>query len=324
MIKVGVLEGGGYTAGELVRLLINHPDVEIVFVYSTIAKHVGSPITDVYDGLYGDTDLRFVNKLQLEEIDLLFLCTEPGGSEKFLSLHTMPKDLKIIDLSQDFCLGTPENGFAYGLPELNRRMTCASSRVATPGSLATAILLGLLPLAKHLMLNSELHIHTIAGATESSERMSPTSSYSWRSANASVYEPFAHPHLDEIKQGLTLLQHSFDSTINYIPVMGGFSRGIFTSTYLDCKVGLDEVVRLYEDYYDDHSFTFVTTVNPDLKEVINTNKCLIYLEKHGDKLLIISVIDNLLKGSSGQAIHNMNLLFNLEETVGLHLKASAF
>ncbi|MDO4755638.1 MAG: N-acetyl-gamma-glutamyl-phosphate reductase [Parabacteroides sp.] len=322
MIKIGIIGGAGYTAGELIRLLLNHPDAEIVFINSS--SNAGNRITDVHSGLYGETDLVFTDRLPLDQIDLLFFCTAHGDTKKFMESHVVPENVKIIDLSQDYRIASPNHDFIYGLPELNRRQICKSQHVANPGCFATCIQLGILPLAKHLMLNSDLHINAITGSTGAGVKPSATSHFSWRNDNISIYKPFTHQHLAEIGQSLRQLQNSFHSTINFIPVRGNFSRGIFTTTYLDCKIELPEIKRIYEEYYDDHSFTFVTDKNPDLKQVVNTNKCLIYLQKHEDKLLIISMIDNLLKGASGQAVHNMNLLFGLEEKVGLHLKPSAF
>lgn len=322
MIKIGIIGGAGYTAGELIRLLLNHPDSEIVFVNSS--SNAGNKITDVHSGLYGETDLVFTNELPLEDIDLLFFCTAHGDTKKFLDSHVVPETLKIIDLSTDYRIESDEHNFVYGLPELNRRRICSAQRVANPGCFATCIQLGILPLAKHLMLNSEIHVNAITGSTGAGVKPSSTSHFSWRNDNISIYKPFTHQHLGEITQSLKQLQNSFDTNINFIPVRGNFSRGIFTSIYLDCKIELDEIKRIYKEYYEDHSFTYIVDTNPDLKQVVNTNKCLLHLEKHGDKLLIISVIDNLLKGASGQAVHNMNLLFGLEEKVGLHLKPSAF
>ena len=322
MIKVGIIGGAGYTAGELIRLLINHPEVEITFINSS--SNAGNKITDVHAGLYGETDMSFTDKLPLDCIDLLFFCTAHGDTKKFMETQTIPDEVKIIDLSMDYRLKSDEHEFIYGLPELNRRQICKSKYVANPGCFATCIQLGILPLAKHLMLNSDLHINAITGSTGAGVKPTSTSHFSWRNDNISIYKPFTHQHLQEINQSLQQLQNSFSSRLNFIPVRGNFSRGIFTSIYLDCKIELDEIKRIYEEYYDDHSFTFLTDKNPDLKQVVNTNKCLIHLEKHDDKLLIISMIDNLLKGASGQAVHNMNLLFGLEEKVGLHLKPSAF
>lgn len=322
MIKIGIIGGAGYTAGELIRLLLNHPDAEIVFVNSS--SNAGNLITDVHSGLYGETDMRFTDQLPLDSINLLFFCTAHGDTKKFMESHELPEELKIIDLSMDYRIEGPEHDFVYGLPELNRRRICNASRIANPGCFATCIQLGVLPLAKHLMLNSELHVNAITGSTGAGVKPSSTSHFSWRNDNISIYKPFTHQHLAEIGQSLRQLQNSFSSQINFIPVRGNFSRGIYATTYLDCKIDLSEIKRIYEEYYDDHSFTFIMDKNLDLKQVVNTNKCLINLQKIDDKLLIISMIDNLLKGASGQAVHNMNLLFGLEETVGLHLKPSAF
>ncbi|MCD8043560.1 MAG: N-acetyl-gamma-glutamyl-phosphate reductase [Tannerellaceae bacterium] len=322
MIKIGIIGGAGYTAGELIRLLINHPDAQIVFVNSS--SNAGNKITDVHSGLFGETDLVFTGELPLDSVDLLFLCSAHGDSKKFLEAHTIPENVKIIDLSTDYRHKAEGNPFIYGLPELNRRAICNSQYVANPGCFATCIQLGLLPLAKHLMLNSEIHVNAITGSTGAGVKPTSTSHFSWRNDNISIYKPFEHQHLAEIGESLNQLQTSFRNAINFIPVRGNFSRGIFASMYLDCKIELDEIKRIYEEYYEDHSFTFITDKNPDLKQVVNTNKCLINLQKFDNKLLIISVIDNLLKGASGQAVHNMNLLFGLEETVGLHLKPSGF
>ena len=322
MIKCGIIGGAGYTAGELIRLLLNHPDVEIVFVNSS--SNAGNKITDVHSGLYGETDLVFTNALPLDSVDLLFFCTAHGDTRKFMESHTVPANVKIIDLSMDYRIEGPEHDFVYGLPELNRRRICSASHVANPGCFATCIQLAVLPLAKHLMLNSDLHVNAITGSTGAGVKPSATSHFSWRNDNVSIYKPFTHQHLAEINQSLCQLQNSFNSQVNFIPVRGNFSRGIFATTYLDCKIDIVEIKRIYEEYYADHSFTFVTDKNPDLKQVVNTNKCLINLQKIDGKLLIISMIDNLLKGASGQAVHNMNLMFGLEETVGLHLKPSAF
>jgi len=278
----------------------------------------------VHSGLFGETGLVFTDELPLDDIDLLFFCTAHGDTKKFLELHQLPEQVKVIDLSMDYRLANDEHEFVYGLPELNRRRICKSRFVANPGCFATCIQLGLLPLAKHLMLNSDIHVNAITGSTGAGVKPSVTSHFSWRNDNISIYKPFTHQHLDEINQSLRQLQNSYSDRINFIPVRGNFSRGIFTTIYMDCKIKLSELRRIYEEYYDDHSFTFVTDRNPDMKQVVNTNKCLIHLDKIGDKLLIVSMIDNLLKGASGQAVHNMNLLFNLEEKVGLHLKPSAF
>lgn len=322
MIRIGIIGGAGYTAGELIRLLVRHPDAEIVFINSS--SNAGNKVTNVHGGLYGETDLSFTGELLLDEIGLLFFCTAHGDTRKFMEAHTLPEQLKVIDLSTDYRLKADDNPFVYGLPELNRRQICQAKYIANPGCFATCIQLAVLPLAKHLLLNSELHVHAITGSTGAGVKPSATSHFSWRNDNISIYKPFTHQHLAEIGQSLNQLQNSFGSPINFIPVRGNFSRGIFATVYLDCKVGLDEINRIYEAYYSDHSFTFLADKSPDLKQVVNTNKCLLYPEKHGDKLLVTSVIDNLLKGASGQAVHNMNLMFGLEERTGLFLKAGAF
>ena len=232
--------------------------------------------------------------------------------------------MKIIDLAQDYRINDGSHDFIYGLPELNRKYIIRGKHVANPGCFATAIQLALLPLARNLLLNSEIHVHAITGSTGAGVKPSASSHYSWRNDNVSIYKPFRHQHLAEIRQTLSSMQNSFNSNINFIPVRGCFSRGIFASVYMDCPIGLEELRELYEAYYDDHRFTFIVDKMPDLKDVVNTNKCMLHLTKEDGKLLIVSVIDNLLKGASGQAVHNMNLLFGLHELTGLRLKASAF
>ncbi len=322
MIKAGIIGGAGYTAGELIRLLINHPETEIKFINSS--SNAGNQVTDVHGGLYGECDLVFTDALPLDEIDVLFFCTAHGDTKKFIESHNIPEELRIIDLSMDYRIADESHDFLYGLPELNRRAICKSKHVANPGCFATCIQLGLLPLAKNLMLNGDVSVNAITGSTGAGVKPSSTTHFSWRSDNMSVYKAFDHQHVPEIKQSLKQLQNSFDSEIDFIPYRGDFARGIFATLVVRTKVALEEIVRMYEDYYDKDSFVFIVEKNIDLKQVVNTNKCLIHLEKHGDKLLIISCIDNLLKGASGQAVHNMNLMFNLEEKVGLQLKPAAF
>lgn len=323
MIKAGIIGGAGYTAGELIRLLINHPDVQIEWVNSS--SNAGNRVDAVHQGLIGETDLKFISETPFEDIDVMFCCTPHGETRKFMEAHNVPENLRIIDLSTDYRHQDGSHDFVYGLPELNRKkIVNGTKHIANPGCFATCIQLALLPLAKNLLLNSDIHVHAITGSTGAGVKPGTTSHFSWRNDNVSIYKPFKHQHLDEIRQSLTLLQNSFKSELNFIPVRGCFSRGIFASVYLDCPLELDMVRKLYDDYYSDHSFTFVTDKMPDLKDVVNTNKCLLHLIKEGDKLLIISVIDNLLKGASGQAVHNMNLLFGLHERVGLALKPSAF
>lgn len=323
MIKAGIIGGAGYTAGELIRLLINHPDVQIEWVNSS--SNAGNRVDAVHQGLIGETDLKFISETPFEDIDVMFCCTPHGETRKFMEAHNVPENLRIIDLSTDYRHQDGSHDFVYGLPELNRKkIVNGTKHIANPGCFATCIQLTLLPLAKNLLLNSDIHVHAITGSTGAGVKPGATSHFSWRNDNVSIYKPFKHQHLDEIRQSLTQLQNSFKSELNFIPMRGCFSRGIFASVYLDCPLELDMVRKLYDDYYSDHSFTFVTDKMPDLKDVVNTNKCLLHLIKEGDKLLIISVIDNLLKGASGQAVHNMNLLFGLHERVGLALKPSAF
>ncbi|KAA6350317.1 N-acetyl-gamma-glutamyl-phosphate reductase [termite gut metagenome] len=322
MIKVGIVGGAGYTAGELIRILLNHSEAEIVFINSS--SNAGNKIVDVHDGLYGECDLIFTNELPLDGIDVLFFCTAHGDTRRFMESHVLPEDLKVIDLSMDYRIKSDDHKFLYGLPELNQRAICKAKYVANPGCFATCIQLGLLPLAKHSMLNDDVTVNAITGSTGAGVKPAATSHFSWRNNNISIYKPFAHQHVPEIKQSLKQLQPSFDSDIDFIPYRGGFPRGIFTTLIVKSKTDLPELVCIYEEYYQKDSFTYIVDENIDLKQVVNTNKCLLHLEKHGDKLLITSCIDNLLKGASGQAVHNMNLMFNLEETMGLRLKASGF
>ena len=322
MIKVGIIGGAGYTAGELLRLLLLHPEVEIKFVHST--SNAGNYITDVHGGLLGETDLVFTNEMPFEEIDLLFFCTAHGDTRKFLDSHAMPDELKIIDLSMDYRIKSNDHDFIYGLPELNRRNTCKSRYVANPGCFATCIELGLLPLAKEHLLKGDVSVNAITGSTGAGVKPSATTHYSWRDNNISIYKPFEHQHVPEIMQSIKQLQPDYDGSIDFIPYRGCFPRGIFATLVVKCDLDIETLYKLYETYYERDSFTHIVERPIDLKQVVNTNKCLIHLEKHGDKLLITSVIDNLLKGASGTAVHNMNLLFGLAETVGLQLKPSAF
>lgn len=320
MIKVGIVGGAGYTAGELLRILLNHPEVEITFVNST--SNAGNKLYDVHEGLYGETEMVFTNLFPFDEIDALFICSGHGESTKFLAEHNIPENVKIIDLAQDF--RDESNGFVYGLPELNRERIKKANKVANPGCFATGIQLGLLPLAANDLLKGEVHVNGITGSTGAGVKPGPTSHFSWRNNNISVYKAFTHQHLKEIRQSLVQLQSDFDKEINFIPVRGNFSRGIFVSTYIDCDLELSELRKIYADFFSDAAFTFMTEANPDLKQVVNTNKVIIQINKHGNKLLILTVIDNLLKGASGQAVQNMNLMFGLEETCGLKLKSVAF
>lgn len=330
-IKVGIAGGAGYTGGELLRILVNHPSVEIVYAHSN--SNANKLVSDVHTDLLGDTDLKFTSQLS-QDIDVLFLCVGHGDAQKFLQKHTIEGRIKIIDLSQDFRLSTnSKHGnrtFIYGLPELNRELIKSAENIANPGCFATCIQMGLLPLASRGLLKGDIHINATTGSTGAGQSLSTTSHFSWRNNNLSVYKAFDHQHLNEISQSLQQLQQSFTSpeggrdSLLFIPQRGDFTRGIFASSYLECSLSLDEAYDLYENYFQDQPFTHVSRKNIDLKQVVNTNKCIIHLEKHGNRLLIISITDNLLKGASGQAIQNMNLMFGIEETTGLKLKAGAF
>ena len=322
MIRVGIIGGAGYTAGELIRLLLIHPEVEIKFIHSS--SNAGNRITDVHAGLHGETDLMFTDEMPFEEIDLLFFCTAHGDTRKFMESHALPDELKVIDLSMDYRIKSNDHDFIYGLPELNRRNTCKSRYVANPGCFATCIELGLLPLAKEHLLKGDISVNAITGSTGAGVKPQASTHFSWRNDNMSIYKPFEHQHLPEIMQSIRQLQPDYNGEIDFIPYRGGFARGIFTTIVVKCDLDIETLYKLYESYYDRDSFTHIVNTPIDLKQVVNTNKCLIHLEKHGNKLLITSIIDNLLKGASGQAVHNMNLLFGLAETVGLQLKPSAF
>ena len=320
MIKAGIIGGAGYTAGELVRLLVNHPEVEISFVYST--SNAGKYLYEVHEGLLGDTSLKFCDSFSLEDIDVLFLCSAHGASREFWQNHSCPRKLKVIDLAQDY--RDESEGYVYGLAEWQRdRIRCAR-KIANPGCFATAIQLALLPLASAGLLKGEVNITAITGSTGAGVKPGASTHFSWRNNNISTYKVFEHQHLIEIRRNLSLLQPGLDAALNFVPMRGDFARGIFACVTLDCPLDEREARQLYEDYYKDAAFTFVYAGSVDLKQVVNTNKCVISLEKHSDKLVINSVIDNLLKGASGQAVQNMNLLFGLKENAGLKLKASAF
>ena len=320
MVKVGIIGGAGYTAGELIRLLINHPQVEIAFIHSS--SNAGNLVSEVHGGLSGECDLRFSAEYDLKAIDLLFLCSAHGASAKFMEENEVPAELKIVDLAQDF--RDEHDGFVYGLPEMQREKIVNATRIANPGCFATAIQLALLPLAKAQLLNDEVHITAITGSTGAGVKPSATTHFSWRSDNISTYKAFEHQHLAEITRTIKGLQPSFDYDINFVPVRGDFARGIFASVYTDCDLSEEQAVALYKEFYADAAFTFVSERNVDLKQVVNTNKAVVQVAKHGSKLHIISVIDNLLKGASGQAVQNMNIMFGFEENLGLNLKPSGF
>lgn len=321
-IKVGVVGGAGYTAGELLRILVNHPNVEIAFVHSN--SNAGNPITDVHSGLIGETNLIFTSELSFDKVDALFLCSAHGDSKKFMDENNVPAAVKIIDLSTDYREKRADHDFVYGLPELNASEIRKAQHVANPGCFATCIQLGLLPLAAAGILTDDIHVNAITGSTGAGVKPSATSHFSWRNNNISIYKAFNHQHLQEISQSLRQLQNNFHAAVNFIPVRGNFARGIYATIYTKCNLTLDEAKSLYKDFYKDAAFTFVVDKNPDMKQVVNTNKAIVYLEKHGDMLLIVSMIDNLLKGASGQAVQNMNLMFGLDEKAGLGLKSIGF
>lgn len=318
-MKIGIIGGAGYTAGELLRILLHHPQAEITFVHSN--SNAGKPIYSVHQDLIGETDLIFTEEIS-PAIDVLFLCVGHGDAVKFLEKHTIPSHIKIIDLSQDHRLGQLE--WVYGLPELNKFAIQSSQYIANPGCFATCIELALLPLAKANLLHHEVHISGTTGSTGAGQKPTDTTHFSWRNNNLSVYKAFEHQHLGEITQSIRQLQPDFHQEINFIPYRGNFTRGILASVYTHFEGTLAEATEMYTEYYKNEPFVFISPTNPDLKQVINTNKCLIYLEKHKNKLLIISLIDNLTKGASGQAVQNMNLIFGLPETEGLMLKSVAF
>ena len=319
-VKIGIIGGAGYTAGELLRLLVHHPQAEIVFVHSE--SNAGNHLYDVHEGLLGDTQMTFSDRFDLEAVDVLFLCGAHGKSHEFWAANPRPAGLKVIDLAQDF--RDESEGYVYGLPEMQRDKIKGASLIANPGCFATCIQLGLLPLAAKGLLNAPVEITAITGSTGAGVKPSATSHFSWRNNNISTYKVFTHQHLIEIRRDLGLLQKGFDAPIHFVPVRGDFARGIFASIYTTCPLSEEEAVALYKDYYKDAAFTFVSDKAVDLKEVVNTNKALIHVEKHDDQLVISSVVDNLLKGASGQALQNMNLICGLPENMGLQLKASAF
>lgn len=320
MVKVGIIGGAGYTAGELLRILLNHPQVEITFVNSS--SNAGNKLYEVHEGLFGETEMTFTDELPLDKIDAMFICSGHGDSKKFLDSHEVPAHVKIIDLSQDY--RNESEGFVYGLPEVNRERIKKATKLANPGCFATAIQIGLLPLAAKGLLKGEVHTNGITGSTGAGVKPGATSHFSWRNNNISIYKAFTHQHLLEINQTLHQLQPNFAHDINFLPVRGDFPRGIFVSSYTECDLEIEEIQKIYKDFYKDAAFTFVMDANPDLKQVVNTNKGIAHVEKHGNKLLVISMIDNLLKGASGQAVQNFNLMFGLEESCGLKLKPSGF
>lgn len=320
MIRVGIIGGAGYTAGELIRLLLNHPEAELQWVHST--SNAGNPLTAVHGGLEGETELRFASEYDLHTVDVVFLCSAHGQSSVWMAENELPEGVKVIDLAQDF--RDEHDGFVYGLAEWQRDKVHAATRIANPGCFATAIQLSLLPLAAVGLLEDEVHITAVTGSTGAGVKPSSTTHFSWRASNLSVYKSFTHQHLNEIGRNLRLLQPSFDKELNFVPMRGDFTRGIFASVYTTCPLTEEEATKLYADYYAKAEFTHYTHSAIDLKQVVNTNKALVHVAKYGSKLHITTAIDNLLKGASGQAVENMNRIFGLAPTTGLKLKASAF
>ena len=323
-IKAGIIGGAGYTGGELIRLLLIHPGVNISFIHSR--SNAGQPVSSVHQDLSGETDLQFTDEIK-NDIDVLFLCLGHGESKKFLTQNSIPDFIKIIDLANDFRLSQDSKlgnrQFVYGLPELNREAIRKANNIANPGCFATTIQLGLLPLAKAGLL-SAVHTTGITGSTGAGQSLSATSHFSWRENNIQAYKTLTHQHLGEIGQSLKQLQPKGDIAVNFVPWRGDFTRGIFISSQISCDWSLEELNQLYVDFYNGHPFTHVTKEPVFLKQVVNTNKCIIQLEKAGSLLVAHSVADNLLKGASGQAVQNMNLIFGLDETTGLKLKANYF
>ena len=322
MIKIGILGGAGYTAGELIRLLLNHPEAEIVFVNSS--SNAGNLLTDVHEGLYGDTTMRFTDTMPFEQVDVVFFCFGHGKSEAFLQEHHVPANVKIIDLAQDFRIAAPGNDFVYGLPEINHKQIAQAQHVANPGCFATCIQLGLLPAARMGLLTTDVSVNAITGSTGAGQKPGPTTHFSWRNNNLSIYKAFRHQHIAEIRQSLSQVQGHLEASIDFIPYRGDFARGIFATEVVRTDADIEIIETAYRDFYREAAFTHYVDKPLDLKQVVNTNKALVHCDKIDDKLLITSCVDNLLKGAVGQAVQNMNLMFGIDERAGLRLKPSAF
>lgn len=322
MIKIGILGAAGYTGGELIRLLLNHPEAEIVFANSE--SNAGNLVADVHEGLLGDTDLRFTSEMPFDKVDVVFFCFGHGKSEQFLREHAIPAHVKIIDLAQDFRLAAPDNDYVYGLPEINRERIAAAQHVANPGCFATCIQLGLLPAAKLGIVKGDIAVNAITGSTGAGQKPGATTHFSWRNNNMSIYKAFCHQHVPEICQNLKQVQGELDAEIDFIPYRGDFARGIFATEVVKTDMPIEQIVEAYKAFYKDAPFTHYVDNAIDMKQVVNTNKALVHCDKFGNKLLITSTIDNLLKGAVGQAVQNMNIMFGVEEAMGLRLKAGAF
>ncbi len=338
MIRIGILGAAGYTGGELIRLLLNHPEAEIVFANSE--SNAGNKVYDVHEGLLGDTELEFTSEMPFDNVDVVFFCFGHGKSEAFLKEHTIPAGVKIIDLAQDFRI-KGDHDYVYGLPETHRNAIAACQHLANPGCFATCIQLGLLPLAKAGLLTHDIAVNAITGSTGAGQKPGATTHFSWRNNNFSVYKLFTHQHLHEITQTLNelrpqdapnvidTLNEGYEAegiTVDFIPYRGDFARGIFCTEVitLDRPADANAIAKLYKEYYNDAAFTHYSDKAPDLKQVVNTNKAIVHTEVFGRKVVVTSMIDNLLKGAVGQAVQNMNIMFGIDEKAGLNLKASAF
>ena len=324
-INIGIIGAAGYTGGELLRIVINHPNVNIAFAHSK--SQIGKPVYATHTDLLGDTELTFSGEdiqtlLNQESLNAIFLCSGHGESKKFLDEYNVPETVKIIDLSTDF--RDESNGFTYGLPELQKEKIKTSIKIANPGCFATSIELAILPLANAGLLKEDVHVSAVTGSTGAGQSLSATTHFSWRNNNLSIYKAFTHQHLTEIKMSLGKLQGGFDKAVNFVPYRGDFTRGIMANVYTPYSGTIEEAKELYKNYYAEHPFTHVSDAPIDVKQVVNTNKCFIHLEVHDGQLLISSIIDNLTKGASGQAVQNLNLIFGLPEDAGLRLKAPSF
>jgi len=321
MVRIGILGAAGYTGGELIRLLLNHSQAKIVFANSE--SNAGNPVSEVHEGLLGETDLCFTSEMPFDQVDVVFFCFGHGKSEQFLKEHEIPSRVKIIDLAQDFRIAG-EHDFVYGLPETHRPAIKGCQHLANPGCFATCIQLAMLPALKAGIISEDIHVNGITGSTGAGQKPTATTHFSWRNDNISVYKTFTHQHLLEVNQTVQELQPGYTGRVLFIPQRGCFTRGIFVTAYAKCDLPLEAVQDIYADFYKDAAFTHFVRKCPDMKQVVNTNKALVYVERHDDLLLMVSCIDNLLKGAVGQAVQNMNLMFGLDERMGLQLKASAF
>ncbi len=342
-LQVGILGAAGYTGGELIRLLLNHPEAEIVFANSE--SNAGNLVSDVHEGLIGDTDLKFTSEMPFDQVDVVFFCFGHGKSEAFLKEHTIPEGVKIIDLAQDFRLSPPQSpqkgdeksgsvppppggiergSWVYGLPEINKAEIQQAQHVANPGCFATCIQVALLPAARLNILKEDVAVNAITGSTGAGQKPGATTHFSWRNNNLSIYKAFSHQHIAEIRQSLIQEQGYLDASIDFIPYRGDFARGIFCTAVIKTKAPAEDTVEAYKTFYKDAAFTHYSDKPIDLKQVVNTNKALVHVDCFDGKILVTSAIDNLLKGAVGQAVQNMNLMFGIDEAAGLKLKASAF